>query len=336
MAGNLFFHKYPYTDFHELNLSWVLEQVQECVDKVEEFDVRLTAAEGAIESLQSTVGSLDDRLDVLEAWKITINGQNLDSRVTAIEGSAIMDADMLVAPASVTPDATKVNVAFTTADYTDGAKTTGTDSFDIPQATTSLSGVMIPGDKSKLNKLSFSGDDLTLPGDLTVGDITSSGGASFSGAVAAGSPSGAGDLTTKSYVDSLAISGSATVSLSIAANTVHWQEGLTQVDYDSFKLYTYGKVAQARAWIQHVLDSDRSAGAAMFTIHIPEQYAGDLYENITAFNDDDKTVIPCRLQGLASDPVGSGTVNMTIIPLINVAQGTKVVIYFGSTYLITA
>lgn len=32
MVGNLFNHEYPYTDFHELNLDWVIKKVHE-IDK---------------------------------------------------------------------------------------------------------------------------------------------------------------------------------------------------------------------------------------------------------------------------------------------------------------
>ena len=29
MVGNLFDHKYPYSDFHELNLDWIIKNVEE-------------------------------------------------------------------------------------------------------------------------------------------------------------------------------------------------------------------------------------------------------------------------------------------------------------------
>lgn len=35
MAGNLFNHEYPYTDFHELNLDWVIKKMHEVETKVE-------------------------------------------------------------------------------------------------------------------------------------------------------------------------------------------------------------------------------------------------------------------------------------------------------------
>lgn len=38
MSGN-FFDKYPYTDFHELNLDWILNKVKEANKKVDDFTV---------------------------------------------------------------------------------------------------------------------------------------------------------------------------------------------------------------------------------------------------------------------------------------------------------
>lgn len=34
MAGNLFNHEYPYTDFHELNLDWIIKKVHEINETV--------------------------------------------------------------------------------------------------------------------------------------------------------------------------------------------------------------------------------------------------------------------------------------------------------------
>lgn len=35
---SLFWNDYPYTDFHELNLSWVLEQTKKVIDSVKSID----------------------------------------------------------------------------------------------------------------------------------------------------------------------------------------------------------------------------------------------------------------------------------------------------------
>ena len=41
-----FYDKFPYTNFQELNLDWVLETVKELEDRVEELEDRVTELEG--------------------------------------------------------------------------------------------------------------------------------------------------------------------------------------------------------------------------------------------------------------------------------------------------
>lgn len=36
--GNIFSNEYPYTDFHELNLSWVINKTKELIDHMKEID----------------------------------------------------------------------------------------------------------------------------------------------------------------------------------------------------------------------------------------------------------------------------------------------------------
>ena len=310
---------YPYTDFHELDMSW-------CIDKITEFEARLTDVEEDVADLKTRMTSIEGRMTTAEERiaqhdsdiaGLSSSVSGIRNRVTALENADIQDAAMLESVSSVEAGNAAVTVNFSAATYADGVKTAGTDAAVIPAATNSAAGVMLPGDRQLLNKMTIVGDDVV-----------------FSGTARGDDPTNNSDFATKGYVDSLAITGSAAVSLAISG-TVHWQEGITQVDYDSFKLYTYGKVAQIKTWISHTLDSERSYGTAMFNIHIPEEYAGDLYENLTCYNETDGTLIPCRVQGFANDAQGSGTVNMTVIPLITVSAGKKVVAYFGCTYLIT-
>ena len=74
---------------------------------------------------------------------------------------------------------------------------TSGDTAVIPKATESAAGVIVPGDQAKLNKMTLSGDDVI-----------------FAGKVSGDAPTSGSDYCTKNYVDSLAISGSATVSSS--------------------------------------------------------------------------------------------------------------------------
>lgn len=315
-----FWNKYPYTDFHELNIGW-------CVDKITEFEARVTSVEEDVAALKVRATALEARMSTAEeriarhesdiaGLSAAVGG--IRDRVTTLENADIQDAAMLESVSSVEAGDASVTVNFGAAAYADGVKTTGTDAAVIPAASSSKAGVMLPGEKAKLAPISVSGNDVT-----------------FAGKVAGDDPTNVADFATKGYVDSLAITGSASVENAIPAGTVHWMEGLTQVDNDTFTLLTYGKVAQFRSWISHTLDSERSYGTAMFTIHIPAEYAGIIYENLTCYNETDGTLIPCRVQGFANDAQGSGTVNMTVIPLVTVPQGKKVVAYFGCTYLIT-
>lgn len=59
---NNFFHKYPYTNFHELNLDWILE-------KINEFDATLKSWKDIIDELEShlaEIDSFDERITSLE------------------------------------------------------------------------------------------------------------------------------------------------------------------------------------------------------------------------------------------------------------------------------
>ena len=315
-----FWNKYPYTDFHELNIGW-------CVDKITEFEARLTSVEEDVAALKVRATALETRMSTAEEriarHEQDIHGLsttvgNLGTRVTTLENADIQDASMLESVSSVEAGDASVTVNFSAAAYADGVKTAGTDAAVIPAATSSKAGVMLPGEKDKLAPISVSGNDVT-----------------FAGKVAAGSPSAAGDLTTKAYVDSLAISGSATVDTAVAEGSAHWKEGNTQVEYDQFSVKTYGKVAQIRSWISHTMTANHLSGSAIFNVHIPEQYKGSLYENLILWDKTAAAPIPCRLQGWSSDAPGSGTVGATIIPMINVTSGHDLEIYFGSVYLIT-
>lgn len=335
--ARLFNNRYPYTDFHELNLSW-------CIEKITEFEARVTSVEEDVAALKVRATALEARMSAAEN-KLTQHTSQIsaletssashETRIQALENADIQDAVMLESVSSVSTSETYVTVNFRAAAYADGAKTAGTDAAVIPAATNSAAGVMVPGDKAKLTKFTFNGNDLQLPGDLSVtGDIVADGG-SFSGPVAAGSPVAAGDLATKAYVDSMAISGSATVDTAVAEGSVHWREGNSNVEYNQFSVKTYGKVAQIRAWIAHTLTANHLAGTALFNVHIPSQYRGSLYENLILWDKTSNAPVPCRLQGWSADAPGSGTVSAEIIPMINVTSGHEMEIYFGSAYLIT-
>lgn len=79
---NNFFHKYPYTNFHELNLDWILS-------KIIEFDSKLKSWTEIVEELQSHLAEIDsfeERLEALESATSDLNEirahlTNLDSEI---------------------------------------------------------------------------------------------------------------------------------------------------------------------------------------------------------------------------------------------------------------
>lgn len=60
-------HYYPYTDFHELNLDWVLKEVKYLHDRVDSISARMDAAEENIEELRAEVASIKDEILALSA-----------------------------------------------------------------------------------------------------------------------------------------------------------------------------------------------------------------------------------------------------------------------------
>lgn len=77
-----FWNKYPYTDFHELNIDWVLTKIKEMLsrlgileNRVNEHEERITNIEGDIEVLEGAVDDLSSR----------VGGFN--QRITAVENS---------------------------------------------------------------------------------------------------------------------------------------------------------------------------------------------------------------------------------------------------------
>ena len=210
MAENAFFNKYPYTDFHELNLDWVVGKTQDVAEAVEEMDSRVTATEADID---------------------------------AIQASAIMDASMLDDAYRVTPHSDDVQLSFTKKTYTNGnLSSQDADSLTIPARTDSLAGVMLPGDKAKLDVLTVDGNDVSFPGDLSAaGDVTAGGDLSVTGdAVFGGSvsvpaaPTAGSDVVNKTYADSLALTGAtATEEDMIGDDGTEWSASIQNYQLNS-------------------------------------------------------------------------------------------------------
>lgn len=257
--SNFWFHKYPYTDFHELDLSWCLDTISDMKDAVDALAERVSACEGDIASLRTRMSTAEGKISTLEGKVATAEADIVDlkSRTSALENADIMDAVMLSDVVSVTPDTDSVRIEFAKDAYTDGAKSAGTDVADVPQATTSLAGVMIPSDKQKLNAFSVDG----------------AGNAVFSGRVSGDDPTGGADFCTKDYVDSLAISGSASVTVSQSAVSVN---ALTHgtVEATLNRIVRYGKMRELQLSFRIITDRDYSQDANVLILDLAD--AGDV------------------------------------------------------------
>ena len=254
-----FFNKYPYTDFHELNIDFVLKKLTEIDTKIAVLEAtvadhetrigslegrttalegrttalegRMTTAESDISSLKSRATSLEGRMTTAEG-KITAletNDATQDSRLHALESADIQSAKMLSDQTGITQSATNVTIGFTKDVYINGAKTsTSSDNAVIPAATTSAAGVMVPGDKAKLEPITVNGNDLTFAGALTLGD----------------GPNTNNDAVTKAYVDALAISG--VVGTTEISTTWSTARGTISNPPLGNKLYRYGNMRALR------------------------------------------------------------------------------------------
>ena len=195
--ARLFNNRYPYTDFHELNIGW-------CVQKITDFEARVTSVEEDVAALKIRATALETRMSTAEN-KLTQHTSQISSlqtdntsnksRLDALENADIQDASMLASVSSVEAGNASVTVNFSAAAYADGVKTAGTDAAVIPAATNSAAGVMLPGEKAKLAPITVNGNNVL-----------------FAGSVAGSAPSANNDFATKQYVDNLAITGSAAVT----------------------------------------------------------------------------------------------------------------------------
>lgn len=73
---NNFFNKYPYTDFHELNLDWLLSEIKKLSEKVDELSVSTPEVKALLESMQKQITKLELDYDKLD--QITINKNNIE------------------------------------------------------------------------------------------------------------------------------------------------------------------------------------------------------------------------------------------------------------------
>lgn len=263
-----FWHRYPQTNFHELNADWILEQLSSLKTIVDEFTERVIAMEDDVQDLKDRMTQAEEDIDAAEGRLDTVEGDiadlkdadiALDGRLDALEGADIQGATMLSDMTGVTHGVSSVTVGFKKNTYTNGAKGADVnDNAEIFAATTEQAGVMVPGDKAKLNAFSVDG----------------SGNATFTGTVGGSAPAGNGDFATKQYVDNLAISGQASPVHDTNAKIDSWSApyGTMEYDYDVNGVQ-YGSMRQVQIRVPTVtLTGTLSSSVVVARCHLDADY----------------------------------------------------------------
>lgn len=244
----MFWNKYPQTNFHELNADWIISKIKELTDTVEEYTDLVDAMNTRVTALEAGQTALSNRVSAAESNISQMLGdlEHAESMIalnragiTRLTNSDIQDARMVSDVPAVYPGANDITLEFPIDIYTDGVKSDTSDTIELHPATDSACGLLEPADKVKLSKMTASGNDITFAGKVK-----------SSSAPAAGS-----DLTNKTYVDSLAISGSATIgsesdalSSPLTVNTTDVPGGTIASGYAEAQ--TYGEVKEMHVFVR--------------------------------------------------------------------------------------
>ena len=244
----MFWNKYPQTNFHELDADWIISQIKELTDTVEEYTALVDAMDTRVSALESGQTALDNRLSAAESniGQMMDDMEQMNSRIlshtgqiSALQNADIQDARMIRSIDEADRDAESAGFNYTVDQYTDGVKSTETEQFIMYGATESLAGCLEAADKVKLNKMTASGNDIAFAGKVQ----------------SPSAPSSGQDLTNKTYVDSLAISGSATIgtesnalSSPLTVNTTDVPGGTIAAGYAEAQ--TYGEVKEMHVFVR--------------------------------------------------------------------------------------
>ena len=76
--------KYPYTDFHELNLDWFLEKFKELMANVEAQDNKISSIEDTVQQFTEFVTNYFDNLDVQQEINNKLNAMAADGSLQAL------------------------------------------------------------------------------------------------------------------------------------------------------------------------------------------------------------------------------------------------------------
>lgn len=162
-----FRHKYPYTDFHELNLDWFLGEFKVIMDRVDDIDARLTQAEADIDELQAEVLDLNERVTALsEALDIlTTRVDNAEEDIVDLQNRLALAedsiSDLLSRMSEVETAVASVTARVTTAEGNINTLTT-----DLSNLTTRVNVA-----EGNINALDTDLSDLTTRVDTAEDDI---------------------------------------------------------------------------------------------------------------------------------------------------------------------
>lgn len=145
------FEHFPYTNFHQLNLDWIVRQLKKKEDRVE-------ALEGRMDQAEADIDALEGRMDTAEGNITNLNNQingsgGLKDRVTTLETgySNLKNASMITALNTPTTTASNVGLPYSKTTYTNGVPASSSGTVTLPGATNTTAGVMTAAQVQELS-----------------------------------------------------------------------------------------------------------------------------------------------------------------------------------------
>lgn len=145
------FEHFPYTNFHQLNLDWIVRQLKKKEDRVEALEGRMDQAEADIDALEGRMDTAEGNITNLNTQ---INGTGgLKDRVTTLETgyNNLKNASMITALNTPTTSASAVGLPYNKTTYTNGVPSSSSGSNTIPGATNTTAGVMTAAQVQELS-----------------------------------------------------------------------------------------------------------------------------------------------------------------------------------------
>ena len=176
----MFFNKYPYTDFHELNADWIVEQFQSLLDRITECEEIVEAMETRVSTLEGKMTTAEGNITNLQGRMTTAEGtiSNHTSAIAGIKACDLMNSAQLEPQSDYTPyttTATEVKLRFRQKTYDDGSAT-ATDWWyiDMPMASDQNAGLINAVEAEAVELLRKSGSNVKSTGGFEVTSVDTS------------------------------------------------------------------------------------------------------------------------------------------------------------------